>query len=77
MIKVKKILAEICESDKVYDSDFDLVESGILDSLAFIELFERLEDEGIEIAPTRIDMNMLRTSGQIEELVREYQNTEK
>ncbi len=73
MIDVKEMLFEICDSDKVYDSDFDLVESGILDSLAFIELFERLEDEGIEIAPTRIDRVMLRTSGKIEELVREYE----
>ncbi len=73
MIDVKEMLFEICESDKVYDSDFDLVESGILDSLAFIEFFERLEDEGIEIAPTRIDRDMLRTSGKIEELVREYE----
>ena len=72
MIDVKELLFEICESDKVYDGDFDLVESGILDSLAFIELFEYLEEEGIEIAPTRIDRDRLRTSGQIEELVREY-----
>jgi len=70
---VKKLLADICESDKVYDSDYDLVESGLLDSLAFIELFEHLEDEGIEIAPTRIDRDRLRTSGLIEELVREYE----
>ena len=72
MLDIKELLFEICESDKVYDSDYDLVENGILDSLAFIELFERLEDEGVEIAPTRIDRERLRTSGKIEELVREY-----
>ena len=72
MLDIKEILFEICESDKVYDNDYDLLENGILDSLAFIELFERLEDEGIEIAPTRIDREKLRTSGKIEELVREY-----
>lgn len=78
MINVKDILFEICENEKVYDSNFDLVESGILDSLAFIQLFERLEEEKIQIVPTRIDSDMLRTSGKITELVEEFcKNNEK
>lgn len=78
MINVKDILFEICENEKVYDSNYDLVESGILDSLAFIQLFERLEEENIQIVPTRIDSDMLRTSGKITELVEEFcKNNEK
>ncbi len=78
MINVKDLLFEICENEKVYDSNYDLVESGILDSLAFIQLFERLEEENIQIVPTRIDSDMLRTSGKITELVEEFcKNNEK
>ena len=71
MIDVKKILYEICEDENVYKSDFDLIESGLLDSLAMIELFAKLEDEGVEIQPTRIDRKKLRTPRGIEELVNE------
>ena len=71
MIDVKKILYEICEDENLYNPDFDLIESGLLDSFAMIELFARLEDEGIEIQPTRIDREKLRTPKGIEELVNE------
>lgn len=71
MIDVKKILYEICEDENVYNSDFDLIESGLLDSLAMIELFAKLEDEGVEIQPTRIDRKKLRTPRGIEEIVNE------
>ena len=71
MIDVKKILYEICEDENVYNPDFDLIESGLLDSLAMIELFAKLEDEGVEIQPTRIDREKLRTPRGIEELVNE------
>ena len=72
MIDVKKLLYEICEDENVYNPDFDLIESGLLDSFAMIELFARLEDEGIEIQPTRIDREKLRTPKGIEELVEKY-----
>ena len=74
MIDVYKLLYEICEDEKVYDKDFDLIDSGLLDSFAFIELFSKLEDLGIIIQPTRIDRKLLRTSGSIEKLVNEYKN---
>lgn len=72
MIDVKKILYEICEDENVYNPDFDLIESGLLDSFAMIELFAKLEDEGVEIQPTRIDREKLRTPRGIEELVKEF-----
>jgi acyl carrier protein len=72
MINVPDLLYEICEDDAVYDENIDLIESGLLDSYAFIELFSRLEDFDIYIQPTRIDRTMLRTVKGIEKLIDEY-----
>ena len=55
MIDIKKLLCEVCGDDAAGEPGVDLIESGLLDSLALIELFSRLEDEGIELHPTRID----------------------
>ncbi len=71
-IDVPKLLYEICEDDGVYEQNIDLIESGLLDSYAFIELFSRLEDYGINIQPTRIDRTQLRTVKGIEQLVSDY-----
>ena len=75
MIDVKKLLYEICEDKRVYEDDVDLIESGLLDSYTFIELFSRLEDEGILLHPTRIDRTKLRTVQGIEELINSYKNS--
>ena len=45
----------------------------ICDSFAFIELFSKLEDLGIELQPTRIDREQLRTPESIEKLINEYE----
>ena len=71
-IDIPKLLYEICEDDGVYEKGIDLIESGLLDSYAFIELFSKLEDYGIVIQPTRIDRNQLRTVEGIEKLVDDY-----
>lgn len=71
MIQICDILYSICEDERVYDKNFDLIASGLLDSFAFIELFSILEDNGVVIQPTRIDRELLRTSGSIERLVEE------
>ncbi len=73
-IDVEKLLYEICEDDAVFDKNIDLIESGLLDSYAFIELFARLEDCGITIQPTRIDRSQLRTIKGIENLIDNYVN---
>ena len=65
----KKILFEICEDEKVFDENTDLIESGILDSYGTMELLAALEEEGIEINITRIDRNLLRSVSGIEKLV--------
>lgn len=72
MINIPDILYRICEDENVYKPDFDLIESEVFDSYAFIEFFSELEDYGIEIQPTRIDRTMLRTPRTIEQLVKEY-----
>ena len=69
MTDVKKILFEICEDEKVFYENIDLIESGILDSYGTMELLARLEDEGIEINITRIDRNLLRSVSGIEKLI--------
>ena len=71
-IDVKQILYEICEDENVFNDDIDLVESGLLDSYAFIELFTKLEDYGINIQPTRIDRSLLRNVKGIEQLIENY-----
>ena len=71
-INVSNLLYEICEDDSVYDADFDLIESEVLDSFAFIELFSKLEDLGIIIQPTRLDRSLLRTPRLIEKMINEH-----
>ncbi|MBO4766401.1 MAG: D-alanine--poly(phosphoribitol) ligase subunit 2 [Lachnospiraceae bacterium] len=74
MINVKDLLFEVCGDRAVYEDGIDLIDSGLLDSLALIELFNALEDEGIELQPTRIARNLLRTPAGIETLIGEYRN---
>ena len=47
------LLSEYCEHDGEILPDTELLDSGMLDSLAFIELLNALEDMGITIQPTR------------------------
>lgn len=72
MIDVPNLLYDICGDEAVFEEDIDLVNSGLLDSLAVIELFSRLEDMGIVIQMTQIDRNALRTVKGIEKLIDEY-----
>lgn len=74
MINIPDLLYEICENKNVYNPDFDLIESEVFDSFAFIEFFSKLEDNGIIIQPTRIDRSLLRTPRTIEQLVNEHIN---
>lgn len=72
MIDVPKLLYEICEDKNVFNPDFDLIESEVFDSFAFIEFFSKLEELGINLQPTRIDRSLLRTPRTIEKLLEEY-----
>lgn len=69
---VKEILLRVCGPDALVP-EIDLIESGVLDSLAFIELLAEFEDIGIEIQPTQVDRNKFRKVDGILELARQYQ----
>lgn len=72
---VNKFICEICGLDEPFDENEELIESGILDSLAIIELVSALEDEDIIIHLTRIDRNRLKTVALINELIEEVRNS--
>ena len=73
MIDVKSLLYELCEDERVFDPEIDLIDSGLMDSFAMIELFSVLEDEGIELQPTQIDRNLLRSVKGIEALIKAHE----
>lgn len=70
-MNVKKFLKDICSLDELPDDDLELIDSGILDSLALIELLSALEDEGVIIHLTQIDRQRLRTPASLQRLIDE------
>ena len=72
MIDVRAMLFDVCGDERVFEKDIDLIESGILDSLAFIEFFYGLEDHGIDLQPTQVSREELRTPEAIEKLIHEH-----
>ena len=48
-----ELLSEFCEHDGDITPRTELLDSGILDSLGFIELLNALEDMGCSIQPTQ------------------------
>ena len=73
--KIIEIIENLTGFDKLRENqDIDLLENEILDSLAFIELINALEEEfNIEIQPTQINPNTWRNINQITELVKTLQ----
>ena len=69
---VRALLVQACGTQRVLQPGADLLEEELLDSLAFIELLEGLEDLGITLQPTRIPNDRFRTVDSILALVREY-----
>ena len=57
------MLEEICECDGIAENpEMELLDSNVLDSLSFILLLNRLDDDfDIEIQPTQVDMEVFRT----------------
>ena len=69
--KILSILEEICEDKVVYESkDINLKEEGLMDSLAFVELLVRLEEFGLEVAPTEVTYGEIDTPNKIIEYVK-------
>lgn len=69
--RIIEIIEELTEYKGLKDNrDIDLLEKEILDSLAFIELINSLEDEfNIEIQPTQVNPNTWRSVKEITKLV--------
>lgn len=64
--KVLAIIEEICEDDVIYEErDINLKEEGLMDSLAFVELLVRMEEFGIEVAPTEVTYEDIDTPNKI------------
>ena len=64
--KVLAIIEEICEDDVMYEErDINLKEEGLMDSLAFVELLVRMEEFGIEVAPTEVTYEEIDTPNKI------------
>ena len=61
--EILDMLADICEDDIVKeDLNVDLFETGLLDSLGFVELMVEVEDRfGIPISPTEIEREEVST----------------
>ncbi len=76
--KIISIICEICGSDEVRkNKNIDLLAEDVLDSMAFIELVQRLEDEfDIEIQPTEEKPSTWRNVKNILEMVEEKLRSE-
>ncbi len=64
------LLEEFCEHDEPIKPGTELLDSGLLDSMAFIELLNALEDLGCEVQPTRCPPGSFSTPESIAELCR-------
>lgn len=69
--KIIDILLKVCDDETIKrDKNIDLIETDILDSLAFINLIAELEDEfDIEIQPTQIEPDTWRSVDKIVKMV--------
>ena len=77
--RIVEIIEELTEcKDLRQNPNIDLLENEILDSLAFIELIEALENEyNIEIQPTQEKPDTWKSVKNIAEMVINIQNKEK
>ena len=69
--RVLNILANICEDDIVKeDLNVDLFETGLLDSLSFIEMMVEMEDEfNITITPSELDRVQVNTPQKLVDMI--------
>ena len=72
--KIIDIIVEVCGEESIRNNlDIDLIENDLLDSLAFITLITRLEEEfNIEIQPTQVNPDTWRKVDAIVKMVKEY-----
>ena len=65
--KILELLAAVCESDEVCENtQMELFQSGLLDSLGFAEFLVELEEEtGIVISPSEVERDDIDTPEKI------------
>lgn len=68
---ILNLIASVCGTPRALEEGVDLIESGLMDSLARITLFEGLEDLGVELSPTQLSPDALRSAQSILAAVRE------
>ncbi|OUN22793.1 hypothetical protein B5G34_05160 [Flavonifractor sp. An82] len=73
---IRDLLVQVCGTREALRPGADLLEEGILDSLAMIDLLEGLEDLGIQIQPTRVPRDAFRTVEGILTLCRQAEKQE-
>lgn len=73
--EVAALLCDACGLETPPAPDEDLLESGLLDSLALIELLAALEDAGYRIHPTRMDRGCFRSVRAICDLLNRIKTT--
>lgn len=71
--KLLEILERVCDDDIVReDPDFDLVEEGLLDSIAVVELIVAIEETfGLALSPTEYEKEDWATVHKIEKILLE------
>lgn len=74
--KIIEIIENLTDYKELENNkNIDLLENEILDSLAFIELIEKLNDEfNIEVQPTEVTPNTWRSVKNIAEYIQRLQN---
>ena len=70
--EVINLIIEITDYQELRNNpNVDLIEEGIIDSLAFIELLTKLEEKfDIEIQPTQVESSVWRSIDKITEMVK-------
>lgn len=76
--RIISIICDVCGNDEVRkNKNIDLLAEDVLDSMAFIELVQRLEDEfDIEIQPTEEKPSTWKNVGNILDMVEEKLKSE-
>ncbi len=72
--RVAALVSKVTKTpDIAQEPDLDLVDAGLLDSLAFVELLVGLEEiVGVSVPPTEVDRHELATLNLIRAFVAEY-----
>lgn len=68
-MNVSEELFSICGDERVFDPQCELIKSGIMDSLGWIEFFSLLEEKGIDLQPTQFSRDELSTPAAISEAI--------